>query len=801
MVALVGYLVYDHYRYHSSHTGQLNLSPPDLANQGAFIPLVGGRRRVGAVIAWAGSRYARNENTTSSGGFGKGSRKKKQGGQTVFYEAGWHQICVGPASQLHRIWQDGKVIWTGPIDSVSDPSGSSFTAYDGSAFTIYWGEPDQPVDAVLADAGRVGIASRWPHLCYVVWTNKRLGGSARWPQIEYDIETQVYVNALGDAPYGLTVADTEIVGPPAGPNAAFLMGQVLFESYPHGLGLDPALFSIGEQGEGGFVVGSLADLATLILAEGQVGSIFADGTPADGTLNDLMQDMGCMMHRDYANAGLNSWTPIRLATATALPDNMILPTETESEVSYGERDVDKMMYSFKDVDRQFKQSVLALDSDGNASLVNNVKTQNTELNTIIHQEIASKVAERRSQEVADPAKFTIFAGRGARKLSPGMVISVTDLPIAVRLTDVKIDPDDDKVELNCFADYYGAEPSTQAQPVVVSPGGDTAAPADNLEQDFLEMPALAGDGRVPYVVPLRIRDNQTMTQQIVYLSPDGVSYREVLRDSTIQSGGVLTEGMTADDWQIEDGPTIDVEGDDIADVIEDFSADEISWRSGRQCVLIGTELFFLRNVTALGGVSYRLNGLVRACYETERAVHSIGDPVFIFSSDAMEPFYDFLLTPGATLYMKQQAQGNNGTVALGTVTATTHVLEGRGLAPMRPGPIYLSAPRLCQNEYSTGEDIQLEWTYRSLGVPNTGAGLVANDAAYGVSPVDGEFEIKFYSLAMVLKATYLASANTFPYTNAMLVADFGGEESFVVEIRNINGGLESAAVSRTVVLV
>jgi hypothetical protein len=60
------------------------------------------------------------------------------------------------------------------------------------------GEDDQPVNTFLGDAARtpnIGVSSRWPHLCYILWNSKRLGGIPTWPIINYIIEKRP--SALG----------------------------------------------------------------------------------------------------------------------------------------------------------------------------------------------------------------------------------------------------------------------------------------------------------------------------------------------------------------------------------------------------------------------------------------------------------------------------------------------------------------------------------------------------------------------------------------------------------------------------
>ena len=156
--------------------------PTTLTTRGSYMPWFIGIRQVGPIFAWAGDREKRKEKA-SGGGKGGGSPK-----QDVWYEAGWHQIGVGPIDALHHIVEGGKVIFSGPITRASHPSGSTVQIDEAQSFTVYWGEIDQPVNTFLGSASRVGVSSRWPFCAYIVWNKKRLGSSPQWQIIDYVVE-------------------------------------------------------------------------------------------------------------------------------------------------------------------------------------------------------------------------------------------------------------------------------------------------------------------------------------------------------------------------------------------------------------------------------------------------------------------------------------------------------------------------------------------------------------------------------------------------------------------------------------
>lgn len=180
--------------------------PTGLATRGSFVPYVRGRRRVAHVFALATGRRRRKERAEGGKGVSLFGGPKTD----IYYEKGLHVLAVGPIHSLHSIHESGKRIFSGPITQGSHPSGSTVGLGQTGSFRIYWGEPDQPIDTLLASSDGLGISSRFPHFCYIVWDEKRLGGSPQWPALDYVIEGRVQNT-------GLSLSDDYIQGPPQDP--------------------------------------------------------------------------------------------------------------------------------------------------------------------------------------------------------------------------------------------------------------------------------------------------------------------------------------------------------------------------------------------------------------------------------------------------------------------------------------------------------------------------------------------------------------------------------------------------------
>ncbi len=166
--------------------------PTTLSKRGSYITWHIGRRRIGPW--WAGPEADAPPRRAWAG-----QRQPPAGNQVVYHENAWHQLCVGPCESLRGIYQGGKLIFDGPITQDSHPSGSEVNLGKEGKFTIYWGEEDQPVNNYLGNSDRVGISSRWPGMCYVVWKSKRLGPSPHWPMMEYVLERKPKESILSDS--------------------------------------------------------------------------------------------------------------------------------------------------------------------------------------------------------------------------------------------------------------------------------------------------------------------------------------------------------------------------------------------------------------------------------------------------------------------------------------------------------------------------------------------------------------------------------------------------------------------------
>lgn len=147
---------------------------------GSQVPYALGTQIVAPVVGRLQDFYQKKEKIPGAKGlFGSPKQKVWYSRDAVQY------ICVGQVDALNYITRgpgnQDDVQWTGIISPDSHPSGTSVVFDKIGTGTIFWGEPDQPAHEID------GITSRRPHLCYIHWTDLRLGTSKTMPHTEFSI--------------------------------------------------------------------------------------------------------------------------------------------------------------------------------------------------------------------------------------------------------------------------------------------------------------------------------------------------------------------------------------------------------------------------------------------------------------------------------------------------------------------------------------------------------------------------------------------------------------------------------------
>jgi hypothetical protein len=624
--------------------------------------------------------------------------------------------------------------------------------------------------------------------------NAGLGGDVMlrvWKAVDDGFDDPVTLVYFDQALVGATPSDGTIerfiVNEDDGVNPAHALDQVMFQQYPHGRGLDRERYDMD----------SLEECGVTFATEGVPCSMQAsEGQNADAMAAAIMQDFGVLFSPD-PRSGLIRFKLVRAPTSTPpnLTNDLIMEPIPENGRLREDLPTDRMIYTFSDRDRNFKDNTIIVDDDSQADLAGAPKSRTIQLTTVVDYVTASKVSERRSQEaLTGQTKYRIFGKRGARFAMPGQSFTCDLFDKPLRVAGILRDPLTSKVTIDAMKDYYGAELSTY-QSDNAGTEDPVTEPVEDLGYKLVELPAYLVTGKQMIVVVPRIRATAQTVRASIYFSADDSTYVQVGQELDLQTGGALTSGMLETDaWEIDQGPTFTALGPDIG-IVDDFTGDDTNWRLGRQVAVIDDEIFFLKKVTALGGSSYRLDGLIRARYDTSRAAHAIGTAVYIFAIDSVLQITDALLQPGTTIYVKTQPATSESMV-LDSIRSTQVDLHGKGVVPM---PIRGLRTADHSSSYQTSASVVHDWSYQSADTPGTGAGLQPAGGGHGAATLDGSFTVRVYSISSVLKRTVTGLTSTsWTYTSGDRTTDGLEGIDYKIAIVNVSSGYESDPVEITV---
>ena len=160
------------------------------STEGAIIPRLYGRMRMGGNIIWATDFREETKTTTQGGGKGGGGGKVKTT-EYLYYASFAVALCEGPVTGIGRIWADGK-----PMD------------LSGVTWRWYPGNEAQTADPFIS--ARMGVASTpaYRGTAYVVFEELALSTYGnRLPQLSFEVFRPL---ADPDTAEGLTRAVTMI---------------------------------------------------------------------------------------------------------------------------------------------------------------------------------------------------------------------------------------------------------------------------------------------------------------------------------------------------------------------------------------------------------------------------------------------------------------------------------------------------------------------------------------------------------------------------------------------------------------
>ncbi len=582
-----------------------------------------------------------------------------------------------------------------------------------------------------------------------------------------------------------------------GANIAHATADMLFAEYPQGLQLDPA-------GPESWDLDSLEALGVEAETEEWRASIVSvDGEEAEAILGGILQDHGTMLPIDTSTGNM-LFQRCREPSGT-LP-NISADLEANSlpeiESLHGERPLDKMLFKFSDRDHGFSDMTISVDEDGQMSYMEYARAKEVGMSTTVHFNTAADLSELRSQEeLAGAGLIKIQANRGARHLIPGQAIVSNSSEEVLRVSAVGVDPLSETVNIEVMPDFYGARKSD----FVNQPGGgDPILEDPELDLQFasLEIPEQLLSVEEMFIIVPRIRAHAQITEATIHISRDDTTYTAIGEESGVATGGLTDVAMVATGKNfLVNGPTFELLGPDIS-TAQDLSSDPTNFGLGRQiCAIVslaGIEICYVEKLTAVGGSQYRLDGLLRARFDTRKLAHPIGSQVYVFSDTALTAFDDILLVPGEDLYTKSQPFTPGGTIELSAVPPYGDLLRGKGLVPIDVENLHVSAPYNGSPAYQTGDDVTVKWNWSSAASSNTGAGFQNAGTAIGLPSIKGAFFVELLTTGDVLVSSETVNVAQQTFTAAELAAAPISNGNFKVRVTHVYNGYLSTPVSFTV---
>jgi hypothetical protein len=161
------------------------------ATEGAVIPRLYGRMRIGGNIIWATDFREETKTTTQGGGKGGGGGGKVKTTEYFYYASFAVALCEGSITGIGRIWADGKLLDTA-----------------GITWRWYPGDEGQTADPFISAKMGVANTPAYRGTAYVVFEDLPLGNYGnRIPQLSFEVFRPL---ADPDTAEGLTQAVTMI---------------------------------------------------------------------------------------------------------------------------------------------------------------------------------------------------------------------------------------------------------------------------------------------------------------------------------------------------------------------------------------------------------------------------------------------------------------------------------------------------------------------------------------------------------------------------------------------------------------
>ncbi|WP_198144854.1 baseplate multidomain protein megatron, partial [Pseudorhodobacter aquimaris] len=285
------------------------------STEGAVIPRLFGRMRIGGNIIWA-TDFREETKTTSQGG-GKGGGPKVKTTEYLYYASFAVALCEGEITGIGRVWADGKVM---------DMSGVTWRWYPGD-------EAQSPDPFIAAKMGATNTPA-YRGTAYVVFEELALSGFGnRLPQISFEVFRPL---ADPDTAEGLVKAVTLI---PASGEFSYATAPVKKSSGSGGATVAENLNAISDTADIVVALDRLQSMAPAVESVSLVVAWFGDDlragsckvrpgvevsakttTPSAWSVNGVSRASAFLVSRDAEDRPVYGGTPADFAVVQAIKE-------------------------------------------------------------------------------------------------------------------------------------------------------------------------------------------------------------------------------------------------------------------------------------------------------------------------------------------------------------------------------------------------------------------------------------------------------------------------------------------------
>jgi len=360
--------------------------------------------------------------------------------------------------------------------------------------------------------------------------------------------------------------------------------------------------------------------------------------------------------------------------------------------------------------------------------------------------------------------------------------------------------DTENITIHCIEDFFAAV-SAISQDDYTDPDDNQIAPPDYTVNPLESIRVV----EAPYVlspnstqlIPMAGKNSDYLTGFNVYMSiDDGDSYTFLSNSLNLAAHGTLEVAYpitgTLDDG--EDGILVNfTEGQERIE-----SAGMGAVLAGESnLVYINDELLSFTTITPISGVQYRLTGIIRNRYGTEKEHHSgLADVYFVSKSAGMISHSEIIY--GADRKFKLVPYNGKQTGDIAEATAIDLTIAAESSTPYRPTNFDCNGVSYA-SRYTSGGNCVLTWTPRKRG---EGAGIGLPGVVLPETDREGYFEIEVWVSSVLVRTQSAINSTTWTYTNAMNVADNGtpaDEITFKISNYLESGGITYESDQTTVI--